>query len=147
MQDSKCLYEQFDDVSSCMDSQTMASTTLDAYIRDKSAFIVVFIDEFRRKNYVTSCFQTNLDSVYSIMMILSVLGDIVENTSCQRAFYIVIWPITQIDGMGCHRIHITIISCHHHHTDGTLNSGRYASIEFSTVCLSSLYWSLRNATF
>ena len=59
------------------------------YITDRSAVNGVFNDKPGRKNDVMPCFQTNNDSVYSIMMIASVLGGIVKNVGCQRAFVIV----------------------------------------------------------
>ena len=61
-----------------------------SYITDRNPYNGVLKDEPGRRNSVTSCFQQNFDSVYSIMIIASVLGGIVKNVHCQFAFDIVI---------------------------------------------------------
>ena len=56
------------------------------YITDRRAFDGVFNDKSGRRNGLTSRFQTNLNFVYSVMILSLVLDDIVKNTSCQRTF-------------------------------------------------------------
>ena len=59
------------------------------YNTNGSVFSGVFNNETRCRNGVMSYFQTNLDSVYNIMMDASVVGGIL-NTYCRRAFDIII---------------------------------------------------------
>lgn len=65
-------------------------------------------DEPERRNGVTSSFQMNLDSVYSIRMAASVFGVIVENAHYQIAFDIVI-VTHHLNGVP-HWIHVWIPS-------------------------------------
>ncbi|UYV74820.1 hypothetical protein LAZ67_12001134 [Cordylochernes scorpioides] len=79
------------------------------YIIDRRAFNSVINDKPRRRNSVTSCFQTNPGCVCNTMMAASVFDAIVEKTHCQRVFDIVIlyWPITWSESIGCYWIHIS----------------------------------------
>ena len=48
------------------------------------------VEELGPRIDVTLCFQLNLDSVYSMMMVVSMIGGIVESVRWQRTFHIVI---------------------------------------------------------
>ncbi|GFU11053.1 hypothetical protein NPIL_422521 [Nephila pilipes] len=60
------------------------------YISERSTFNGEINDEPGFSNNGISPFRTNLGSIYSIMMIESAFGDIVENSYCRRAFDIAI---------------------------------------------------------
>lgn len=66
----------------------MTSATLD--ITNRRDFRAVINDDPGRMNGLTLCFQTNGRSFYSLMMVASLFGDILENTDCQSAVDIVI---------------------------------------------------------
>ena len=71
---AKSLHELFNDICSSMefhldDHEFVYSS---CYITDRSTMNDVFNDEPRRINVVTSYFQTNLDSAYSIILVISV---------------------------------------------------------------------------
>ena len=55
------------------------------YITDRNGFNTVFIHDPVHRNNVRSCFQTNLDSVYSIMMVTSVFVGADRSSLYQRA--------------------------------------------------------------
>ena len=55
----------------------------------------MFNDEAGLRNGVTSYFQTNLDSVYGIMMVVFVYTGIVENTRCQLDFDLAILSLME----------------------------------------------------
>ena len=59
-------------------------------LTERSDFSVMFSDASGGCNGVILCFETNPESIYSIMMVTSVFCGIVENARSQRAFDTVI---------------------------------------------------------
>ena len=89
------------------------------YITERNAFSDVINEELGCGNDVPSCFQKNLTSIYSIMMILSEFGD---DPRYQRAFNIIIlahhlewWCGALLDSRHGHFFF---------HSGGTFKSGR-----------------------
>ena len=57
---------------------TMSLSSLDA-TPDRTVTNSLFNDEVQRRNGMTSYFQTNIDLIYSIKIIVSLFGDEEEN--------------------------------------------------------------------
>ena len=100
------------------------------YITDRSTISDVFNDEHRSSNNRTSCFQTNLDCVYNIIMVISEFGKTTGNVRCQHSSVIVIlayhlewWRKVPLSRPFLARIH------------GTLNRSRYISVVLKHVAL------------
>lgn len=84
-QDNKCLYEQFDDVCSSITCHLGDLSSLDT-ISDRNSMNSVINYEPGRTNGTASCFQTNPDCAYILIMIVFLFA----SGHCQNSFDIVI---------------------------------------------------------
>ena len=105
----------------------------------------MFIDESGCRSGITSCFQTNPGSIYIIIMVAFAFPGIVEDTSVQCAFGIVIavhhlewWYRVPSD---THLLLSPLVR-----NNSTLNSDCYISAVLRSVALPFI-WAMRKANF